>query len=249
MRPVRKMQKDGFVFVPASRSSSPGTAPASRPAKEADPGSSSETENLSPTPCWEAAFDVQCGLLNSIAFPSSSTSFSPVICSFWSSARWSRMCQPFPQKPIVPCSCGPAMSSSAFQAALPATHRGRTEGHSLGCAVIRAGQALGSSSSDTHECFPFFWLLSTRSHGHFSCGCSFCADRERDDLMSALVSVRSSLAEVQQRETSAYRQVKHAVQMTEEASFEKTKASLMAGNGYSTQPLFPHVCFYDCFNS
>nr|XP_048292388.1 serologically defined colon cancer antigen 8 isoform X1 [Myodes glareolus] len=48
--------------------------------------------------------------------------------------------------------------------------------------------------------------------------------KERDDLMSALVSVRSSLAEVQQRETSAYKQVKHAVQMTEEASFEKTKA-------------------------
>lgn len=48
--------------------------------------------------------------------------------------------------------------------------------------------------------------------------------KERDDLMSALVSVRSSLAEVQQRETSAYKQVKQAVQMTEEANFEKTKA-------------------------
>lgn len=47
MRPVRKMQKDGFVFVQASRSSSPGTASASRPAKEADPASSSETVNLS----------------------------------------------------------------------------------------------------------------------------------------------------------------------------------------------------------
>ncbi|KAH0510905.1 Serologically defined colon cancer antigen 8-like protein [Microtus ochrogaster] len=51
--------------------------------------------------------------------------------------------------------------------------------------------------------------------------------KERDDLMSALVSVRSSLAEVQQRETSAYKQVKQAVQMTEEASFEKTKASAL----------------------
>ncbi|XP_065737639.1 serologically defined colon cancer antigen 8 isoform X2 [Phocoena phocoena] len=48
--------------------------------------------------------------------------------------------------------------------------------------------------------------------------------KERDDLMSALVSVRSSLTEVQQREVSAYEQVKRAVQMTEEASFEKTKA-------------------------
>ncbi|KAB0345609.1 hypothetical protein FD754_022535 [Muntiacus muntjak] len=48
--------------------------------------------------------------------------------------------------------------------------------------------------------------------------------KERDDLMSALVSVRSSLTEVQQREASAYEQVKQAVKMTEEASFEKTKA-------------------------
>uniref|UniRef100_A0A8C5LBB2 Serologically defined colon cancer antigen 8 n=1 Tax=Jaculus jaculus TaxID=51337 RepID=A0A8C5LBB2_JACJA len=48
--------------------------------------------------------------------------------------------------------------------------------------------------------------------------------KERDDLMSALVSVRSNLADVQQRETSAYEQVKQAVQMTEEANFEKTKA-------------------------
>ncbi|XP_058525396.1 serologically defined colon cancer antigen 8 [Ochotona princeps] len=48
--------------------------------------------------------------------------------------------------------------------------------------------------------------------------------KERDDLMSALVSVRNSLADVQQREASAYEQVKQAVQMTEEANFEKTKA-------------------------
>uniref|UniRef100_A0A8C2VMV7 SHH signaling and ciliosis regulator SDCCAG8 n=1 Tax=Chinchilla lanigera TaxID=34839 RepID=A0A8C2VMV7_CHILA len=47
--------------------------------------------------------------------------------------------------------------------------------------------------------------------------------KERDDLMSALISVRSSLADVQQRETSAYEQVKEAVHMTEEANFEKTK--------------------------
>ncbi|XP_008584843.1 PREDICTED: serologically defined colon cancer antigen 8 isoform X1 [Galeopterus variegatus] len=48
--------------------------------------------------------------------------------------------------------------------------------------------------------------------------------KERDDLMSALVSIRSSMADVQQREASAYEQVKQAVQMTEEANFEKTKA-------------------------
>ncbi|XP_012586381.1 PREDICTED: serologically defined colon cancer antigen 8 isoform X2 [Condylura cristata] len=48
--------------------------------------------------------------------------------------------------------------------------------------------------------------------------------KERDDLMSALVCVRSSLTDVQQREASAYEQVKQAVHMTEEANFEKTKA-------------------------
>ncbi|XP_023599920.1 serologically defined colon cancer antigen 8 [Myotis lucifugus] len=47
---------------------------------------------------------------------------------------------------------------------------------------------------------------------------------ERDDFMSALVSARSSLADVQQREAGAYEQVKRAVQMTEEANLEKTKA-------------------------
>lgn len=52
-----------------------------------------------------------------------------------------------------------------------------------------------------------------------------CADRERDDLISALVSIRSSLTDVQRREASSYEQVKQAVQMTEEANFEKTKAS------------------------
>ncbi|XP_030668445.1 serologically defined colon cancer antigen 8 isoform X5 [Nomascus leucogenys] len=48
--------------------------------------------------------------------------------------------------------------------------------------------------------------------------------KERDDLMSALVSVRSSLAETQQREASAYEQVKQLLQISEEANFEKTKA-------------------------
>ncbi|XP_045715901.1 serologically defined colon cancer antigen 8 isoform X1 [Phyllostomus hastatus] len=52
--------------------------------------------------------------------------------------------------------------------------------------------------------------------------------KERDDLMSALASVRSSLTDVQQREASAYAQVKQAVQMTEEANFEKTKALIQA---------------------
>ncbi|NXB45119.1 SDCG8 protein, partial [Leucopsar rothschildi] len=48
--------------------------------------------------------------------------------------------------------------------------------------------------------------------------------RERDDLMDALVSLRQSVKEMQQRESNACKQVEHAVQMAEEANFEKTKA-------------------------
>ncbi|XP_023780237.1 serologically defined colon cancer antigen 8 isoform X4 [Cyanistes caeruleus] len=48
--------------------------------------------------------------------------------------------------------------------------------------------------------------------------------RERDDLMDALLSVRQSMKEMQQRESNACKQVEHAVQMAEEANFEKTKA-------------------------
>lgn len=44
--------------------------------------------------------------------------------------------------------------------------------------------------------------------------------------MSALVSIRSILTDVQEREAGAYEQVKQAVQVAEEANFEKTKASL-----------------------
>uniref|UniRef100_A0A8C3XEB0 Serologically defined colon cancer antigen 8 n=1 Tax=Cyanoderma ruficeps TaxID=181631 RepID=A0A8C3XEB0_9PASS len=47
--------------------------------------------------------------------------------------------------------------------------------------------------------------------------------RERDDLMDALVSVRQNMKEMQQRESNACKQVEHAVQMAEEANFEKTK--------------------------
>ncbi|NXT97578.1 SDCG8 protein, partial [Buphagus erythrorhynchus] len=48
--------------------------------------------------------------------------------------------------------------------------------------------------------------------------------RERDDLMDALVSLRQSMKEMQQRESNACKQVEHAVQMAEEANFEKMKA-------------------------
>ncbi|XP_060099604.1 serologically defined colon cancer antigen 8 isoform X2 [Heteronotia binoei] len=48
--------------------------------------------------------------------------------------------------------------------------------------------------------------------------------KERDELMTTLSSVRRNLNEMQQRECSAYEQVKQAVHMTEEANLEKTKA-------------------------
>nr|XP_056709320.1 serologically defined colon cancer antigen 8 [Euleptes europaea] len=48
--------------------------------------------------------------------------------------------------------------------------------------------------------------------------------KERDELMAALSSVRRNLTEMQQRECSAYEQVKQAVHMTEEANLEKTEA-------------------------
>ncbi|XP_077200825.1 serologically defined colon cancer antigen 8 isoform X3 [Paroedura picta] len=48
--------------------------------------------------------------------------------------------------------------------------------------------------------------------------------KERDELMIVLSSVRRNLHEIQQRECSAYEQVKQAVHMTEEANLEKTKA-------------------------
>ncbi|XP_064014723.1 serologically defined colon cancer antigen 8 [Pogoniulus pusillus] len=48
--------------------------------------------------------------------------------------------------------------------------------------------------------------------------------KERDELMDALVSLRQNMKEMQQRESSACEQVKHAVQMAEEANLEKTKA-------------------------
>ncbi|XP_036210985.1 serologically defined colon cancer antigen 8 isoform X2 [Myotis myotis] len=65
-------------------------------------------------------------------------------------------------------------------------------------------------------------LSQTHSHVHMQT--IERLTKERDDFMSALVSTRSSLADVQQREAGAYEQVKRAVQMTEEANLEKTKA-------------------------
>ncbi|KAI4892057.1 hypothetical protein NFI96_022364, partial [Prochilodus magdalenae] len=47
---------------------------------------------------------------------------------------------------------------------------------------------------------------------------------ERDELMTALCSLRASQGETQQREWAAYQQVKQAVEMAEEANLEKTKA-------------------------
>lgn len=51
----------------------------------------------------------------------------------------------------------------------------------------------------------------------------YVCGRERDELMTALCSLRASQSEVQQREWAAYHQVKQAVEMAEEANLEKTK--------------------------
>ncbi|KAK1791521.1 hypothetical protein P4O66_013521, partial [Electrophorus voltai] len=48
--------------------------------------------------------------------------------------------------------------------------------------------------------------------------------KERDELMTVLCSLRAAQSEAQQREWSAYQQVKQAVEMSEEANLEKTKA-------------------------
>ncbi|XP_038616947.1 serologically defined colon cancer antigen 8 isoform X2 [Tachyglossus aculeatus] len=64
----------------------------------------------------------------------------------------------------------------------------------------------------------------SQSHGNVHMQTIERLTKERDDLTTALVSVRKSLTEMQQRESSAYEQVKQAVQMTEEANFEKMQA-------------------------
>ncbi|XP_058165393.1 serologically defined colon cancer antigen 8 isoform X2 [Dasypus novemcinctus] len=64
----------------------------------------------------------------------------------------------------------------------------------------------------------------SQTHNHVHLQTIERLTKERDDIMSALVSIRSSLTDMQQREARAYEQVKQAVQMTEEANFEKTKA-------------------------
>ncbi|XP_028975934.2 serologically defined colon cancer antigen 8 homolog isoform X3 [Esox lucius] len=48
--------------------------------------------------------------------------------------------------------------------------------------------------------------------------------KERDELMSALCSLRASQNEAQQKEWASYQQVKQAVEMAEEANLEKTRA-------------------------
>ncbi|GAB5583349.1 serologically defined colon cancer antigen 8 isoform X11 [Prionailurus iriomotensis] len=63
--------------------------------------------------------------------------------------------------------------------------------------------------------------------------------KERDDLMSALVSVRSILTDVQEREAGAYEQVKQAVQVAEEANFEKTKGLLLQNISGGTFAILP----------
>uniref|UniRef100_A0A3P9A1P4 Serologically defined colon cancer antigen 8 n=1 Tax=Esox lucius TaxID=8010 RepID=A0A3P9A1P4_ESOLU len=52
--------------------------------------------------------------------------------------------------------------------------------------------------------------------------------KERDELMSALCSLRASQNEAQQKEWASYQQVKQAVEMAEEANLEKTRVSSLS---------------------
>ncbi|XP_053157682.1 serologically defined colon cancer antigen 8 isoform X6 [Hemicordylus capensis] len=65
-------------------------------------------------------------------------------------------------------------------------------------------------------------LSQTHSHVHMQT--IERLTKERDELIAALSSVRTNLCEMQQRECSAYEQVKQAVHMTEEANLERTQA-------------------------
>uniref|UniRef100_A0A6J0TB02 Serologically defined colon cancer antigen 8 isoform X1 n=4 Tax=Pogona vitticeps TaxID=103695 RepID=A0A6J0TB02_9SAUR len=65
-------------------------------------------------------------------------------------------------------------------------------------------------------------LSQTHSHVHMQA--IERLTKERDELIGALSSVRINLSEMQQRECSAYEQMKQAVHMTEEANLERTKA-------------------------
>ncbi|XP_033109064.1 serologically defined colon cancer antigen 8 homolog isoform X2 [Anneissia japonica] len=48
--------------------------------------------------------------------------------------------------------------------------------------------------------------------------------KERDDLMNVVTTMKSSLAEMRQKETEAYTQVKQSLEMLEESQLEKTQA-------------------------
>ncbi|XP_070257462.1 serologically defined colon cancer antigen 8 isoform X2 [Myotis yumanensis] len=88
---------------------------------------------------------------------------------------------------------------------------------------VLAAQASSRVGGLCVKCAQHEAVLS-QTHSHVHMQTIERLTKERDDFMSALVSVRSSLADVQQREAGAYEQVKRAVQMTEEANLEKTKA-------------------------
>ncbi|KAK1328109.1 hypothetical protein QTO34_012532 [Cnephaeus nilssonii] len=109
---------------------------------------------------------------------------------------------------------------------------------------VRGCRPLSSDASSG------LFLPDLGMHGHLGLSrfeCPFCADRERDDLMSALVAARSSLADVQLREAGAYEQVKCAMQMTEEANLEKTKASPAGPEpGRPSRSLWPPENVFPC---
>lgn len=51
-------------------------------------------------------------------------------------------------------------------------------------------------------------------------------DRDKDELVEALASVRRQLSEMQQRETEAMEKVKMGIEITEHANLEKTQVNI-----------------------
>ncbi|XP_066473563.1 serologically defined colon cancer antigen 8 isoform X2 [Tiliqua scincoides] len=94
---------------------------------------------------------------------------------------------------------------------------------------LKHQQLLSASTSSNKvgglclKCAQHEAVLS-QTHSHVHVQAIERLTKERDELMSALSSLRTNLYEMQQRECSAYEQVKQAVHMTEEANLERTKA-------------------------
>lgn len=104
--------------------------------------------------------------------------------------------------------------------------KGRLRHKETTAALVGTGQRVGGLciKCAQHEAV----LAETHSNVHVQA--IERLTKERDELMTALCSLRANQSEVQQREWAAYQQVKQAVEMAEEANLEKTKALVQCEN-------------------